>query len=647
MPSAKLTALVNLAAGQAPDDLAYIVDVSAGAAGSKKSTLNDFISVITRNITDGALRFQGFAAPAVSAAGQGSIFFATATNTFRGSRNASAYENLLFGNGVATQFAVFDAVVDRINPLANSSSVFGTGDAKLHRLAIGNAVVSEAFRLLVRQDVNAEITCRIEGPAAATARLQEWAQIVSGGAATVTEQFRTDYGTTGGASDGFGFSHLIRMETQTVALREAIQWSYVWTSATLDLARTSRLDLALTNVAAFPFNSISFRPNQIIVHDNSLVNVPTSGIRQYCFLGQNDQVLGTFSTTSYLATFNASTITPSISMLVKGRGTNSTPLPINNGDQIGALSYWGYHTAGNINNIGEGANITAVARENWAAGARACEMQFSTVRAGTTIINYVGKWSPNGTFQIGINQGTDSLDNKLLVGAGGYIHDLDTTASIVSEVSDVHVLEIVGDATIDATHHLIRGFLESDGFSGADRFRFTRFGVLEQRAGRSLGEFTRSEGVYDTQTQDASNSGTGETNLHQRTVAANVLDNADDYLECTVSGFTAANGNAKQIRIYFGNTATPTLIFDSTSQTFNNEDWVARIYIIRITDTTVRIILTWETTGSINQRTYVNTASSACDSLGSLANIFRVTGQGGASADITQNWTTIVRSYAN
>ena len=91
MPSAKLTDLVSLAGAQVPTDLAYVVDVSAGVAGSKSSTLDDLFAIITKNITDGAVRFQGFAAPAASAIGQGAIYFDSTSNTFKISENSGSY----------------------------------------------------------------------------------------------------------------------------------------------------------------------------------------------------------------------------------------------------------------------------------------------------------------------------------------------------------------------------------------------------------------------------------------------------------------------------------------------------------------------------------------------------------------------------
>ena len=114
MASEKLSNLVNLAGAQVPTDLAYVVDVSAGTAGSKRSTLNDLFSEITKNITDGAVRFGGFAAPAVSAAGKGAVYFDSTANVFEGSRNGGAYEPLLFGSGSNTRVAVWNTTVDSL-----------------------------------------------------------------------------------------------------------------------------------------------------------------------------------------------------------------------------------------------------------------------------------------------------------------------------------------------------------------------------------------------------------------------------------------------------------------------------------------------------------------------------------------------------
>jgi len=128
MASEKLSNLVNLAGAQVPTDLAYVVDVSAGTAGSKRSTLNDLFSEITKNITDGAVRFGGFAAPAVSAAGKGAVYFDSTANVFEGSRNAGAYEPLLFGSGSNTQVAVWNTTVDSLIGYATCVFELSGGD---------------------------------------------------------------------------------------------------------------------------------------------------------------------------------------------------------------------------------------------------------------------------------------------------------------------------------------------------------------------------------------------------------------------------------------------------------------------------------------------------------------------------------------
>jgi hypothetical protein len=94
MASSKLSALADLAGGQVPTDLAYIDEVSAGAAGSKKSTLNDLFAIITKNITDLTLAFQDGAAGAVSAASQGKLRYNDTASAFQVSINTAAYVSL-------------------------------------------------------------------------------------------------------------------------------------------------------------------------------------------------------------------------------------------------------------------------------------------------------------------------------------------------------------------------------------------------------------------------------------------------------------------------------------------------------------------------------------------------------------------------
>lgn len=123
MPSAKLTALVDLAGGQVPTDLIYIVDVSAGTSGSKSSTLNDFLAEITKNITDGSVMFASFPAAAVADASKGKIRYSqsavSSAGSFQVSEAAATYQNLIKG---PTSQGVLTA---NLFPFASAGDVIG------------------------------------------------------------------------------------------------------------------------------------------------------------------------------------------------------------------------------------------------------------------------------------------------------------------------------------------------------------------------------------------------------------------------------------------------------------------------------------------------------------------------------------------
>ena len=131
-----------------------------------------------------------------------------------------------------------------------------------------------------------------------------------------------------------------------------------------------------------------------------------------------------------------------------------------------------------------------------------------------------------------------------------------------------------------------------------------------------------------------SNTGTGETDLTTFSVQANTLSNNGEHLEIEVAGSTAANANNKQFRIYFGGS----VFFDSGNQALNNKAWRAWIRIFRTGPTAVRITCSFVTENVVFQN-HVNTTLSPTLS---SANIFKVTGTGGGSNDITQNVHLII-----
>lgn len=143
MASKKITAMTNWAGGQVPTDLMTGVDLSAALADqNKKTTLNDLFSTITKNITDGAVRFQEFTAPALSGAGEGALYFDDTDKTFKGSRNGGAYDDLLFGAGANQQVAVFTSSQDLVAGYAPFYY-----DSALERLYITDTVFSPTMEI--------------------------------------------------------------------------------------------------------------------------------------------------------------------------------------------------------------------------------------------------------------------------------------------------------------------------------------------------------------------------------------------------------------------------------------------------------------------------------------------------------------------
>lgn len=105
----KFSAFTNSPTRAATDTLVGL-DVSAAAAAQNSYwTLNTLFSQISDNTTDGSIRWGGVAAPAVSAAGKGAIYFDSTANAFRVSQNAGAYAGLILGTIANTQVAVGSA----------------------------------------------------------------------------------------------------------------------------------------------------------------------------------------------------------------------------------------------------------------------------------------------------------------------------------------------------------------------------------------------------------------------------------------------------------------------------------------------------------------------------------------------------------
>ena len=101
--SKKITAMPSLGGAQVPTDLIPAIDLSAlPASQNVQTTLNDLFATITKNITDGALRFQEKTAPATSTASTGAIYFSSTTSTFQVSQAGSAYASIVLAGSITT-----------------------------------------------------------------------------------------------------------------------------------------------------------------------------------------------------------------------------------------------------------------------------------------------------------------------------------------------------------------------------------------------------------------------------------------------------------------------------------------------------------------------------------------------------------------
>lgn len=159
MASTELSNLASIGTGQVPTDLLYIADLSAGAAGSKKITLNDLLSVITRDITDLAVRWQGVvtgSAPAVSGADEGSIYFNKTDQGYLISENGQSYDAMVLATktqtltnktlGSVTLITVTNATTNAIDTILDirhaSSGTPAVGFGSAIRLALASATVA-------------------------------------------------------------------------------------------------------------------------------------------------------------------------------------------------------------------------------------------------------------------------------------------------------------------------------------------------------------------------------------------------------------------------------------------------------------------------------------------------------------------------
>ena len=146
------------------------------------------------------------------------------------------------------------------------------------------------------------------------------------------------------------------------------------------------------------------------------------------------------------------------------------------------------------------------------------------------------------------------------------------------------------------------------------------------------------ESIYLLTNGDALvNSGTSETTLGQFSIPGGEMPGKIRGVEILVFGATAANGNVKTLKLYFGST----VIANPIGSGVNNKDWYCAATVIWQSANVQKATAFYEVAGTTS--TFINTALTQTDA---NAILIKVTGQSDtAGSDITENGLYIRRLF--
>lgn len=442
---------------------------------------------------------------------------------------------------------------------------------------------------------------------------------------TVSNVLEQSHITSGSVASGggFGLGEAFRLETDNGNERGALQRQVVWLSA-VDAGRTSVYKLILVN-SAVDFEAFQLRPTGLILHDNALSQVISSGSQNFRLLLKQD---GSGQNTAMVTNYNGNLLDGGRFGALHSGGTLASPTATQSGNVLLYLTGYGQFGT-SLNNWNPGGEIRIVTTENWSAGNNGAQMEFYVGKNSGGGFNQVGKWHNFGAFCIQGNPTTVNAVNLLLVGNGiGFGSDVMAsfvTASLDTTTSGIDVALGAGSGA-----YFLRFSELGDGTS---RGRINISGCLEERVGRSS-DFARTSGNYKNNATPASNSGTGETTLHSYSVGANSLRTDKDCLRLMIGGSNAGNANNKQLRLKFG----ATTFADTGAVISSGEKWFGIVLIVRTGAATQRIITTIQSgAAGLWQGTYDTTAAETLSGAVTLA----ITGQGGASNDITLDYSMV------
>src|SRR5262249_8207016 len=147
-------------------------------------------------------------------------------------------------------------------------------------------------------------------------------------------------------------------------------------------------------------------------------------------------------------------------------------------------------------------------------------------------------------------------------------------------------------------------------------------------------------GQYQQNVSTVGSVGSSETDLHSYTIAANVLANDGDSIDCNIGGQFAANANNKRVRMYFGGT----LILDTSAIAFYNSQWSMFVSVIRISSSAVFCNIIGGGTGSGTNIVFPNNITvTGLSFTGTL--ILKATGTATSNNDVTAT-ASVVRKFA-
>lgn len=159
-----------------------------------------------------------------------------------------------------------------------------------------------------------------------------------------------------------------------------------------------------------------------------------------------------------------------------------------------------------------------------------------------------------------------------------------------------------------------------------------------------FGDIRRTIGISDevkipgaslyTNSSEAENVGSGETDLMEYELFANALGVNGDYLDVEIWGIFAANANNKRIRLYFGST----VIFDTMAIALNDGSWYIKAKVIREELADQNAIASVISSNALLTPTTNFTIPSEDAAIPIL---IKTTGEGIANADIVQRGMTI------